>query len=254
VNFLTVQSRHIEYVRLQAKKPKAQTPTIVMLHEGLGSIAMWRDFPQKVSDATGCEVLVYSRYGYGNSDPLEVGNGVDYLHKEALETLTDILEQLNIKKPILFGHSDGGSIALINAGGAHCDLTGVIVMAPHVMVEALSIEGLEVAKKAYLNSNLRERLSKYHANVDSAFYGWNNVWMHPEFMHWNIEHYLHLITCPVLAIQGVEDEYGTMEQIDIIGRKVKRVELLKLSQCGHSPHKDQLLAVLEAVTSFVKNS
>jgi pimeloyl-ACP methyl ester carboxylesterase len=252
LDFLTVQSRRIEYVRLQAKKPKAQTPTIVMLHEGLGSIAMWRDFPQQVADATGSEVLVYSRYGYGNSDPIDKSHAVDYMHKEAMESLPDLIDQLNIKKPILFGHSDGGSIALIHAGGAGRDLTGVIAMAPHVLVENLSVASIAAAKEAYLNSNLREKLGRYHANVDSAFWGWNDIWLHPDFLLWNIEKYLPSIICPVLAIQGVDDAYGTMEQINIIGRKAKNVELLKLPQCGHSAHKDQTLAVLKAVAAFVE--
>ena len=252
MNFLTVRSRRIEYLRLHANKPKPQTPIIVMLHEGLGSIAMWRDFPQQVADATGCELLVYSRYGYGNSDPIERSHSVDFMHKEALESLPDLLDQLDVRKPILLGHSDGGSIALIHAGGAHRDLTGMIVMAPHVLVEDLSVTSIAAAREAYLNSNLREKLGKYHANVDSAFWGWNDIWLHPEFLHWNIEEYLPSIACPVLAIQGVDDEYGTMEQIDIIGRNVKDVELLKLSHCGHSPHRDQPRAVLEAVAAFVE--
>ena len=250
--FLTVQSRRIEYARRHAKQPKAHTPTIVMLHEGLGSIAMWRDFPQQVADATGCEVVVYSRYGYGNSDPIETDHGVDYMHKEALESLPDLLDQLHLEKPILFGHSDGASIALIHAGGAHRDLTGVIVMAPHVMVEDLSVTSIAAAKEAYLNANLREKLDKHHTNVDSTFWGWNDIWLHPEFLHWNIEEYLPSIVCPILAIQGVDDEYGTMEQIHVIGRTVKDAELLKLSQCRHSPHRDQPQAVLGAVAGFVE--
>jgi len=251
--FLTVQSRRIEYIRLQSSTPKAHTPTIVMLHEGLGSIAMWRDFPQQVADATGCELLVYSRYGYGNSDPIEAEHDVGFMHTEALESLPDMLDQLNIHKPILFGHSDGGSIALIHAGGAARELAGVIVMAPHVLVENLSVTSIAAAREAYLNGTLRQKLDKYHANVDSAFWGWNNIWLRPEFRLWNIEHYLPSISCPVLTIQGAGDEYGTMEQIDIIGRTVKKAELLKLpSPCGHSPHKDQPLAVLKAVADFVE--
>ena len=253
LDFLTIQTRRIEYVRLQAKKPKAQTPTIIMLHEGLGSIAMWRDFPQQVADVTGCEVLVYSRYGYGNSDPIDKSHTVDFMHKEALESLPELMDQLNIKKPILFGHSDGGSIALIHAGGAGRDLAGVITMAPHVLVESVSLTSIAAAKEAYLNGDLREKLGRYHANVDSAFRGWNDIWLHPEFLLWNIENYLPPIGCPVLAIQGVDDAYGTMEQIDLIGRRVKHVELLKLPHCGHSPHKDQTSAVLKAVASFVAN-
>jgi len=251
MNFLTIQSRRIHYVRLQSKKTKGHSPTIVMLHEGLGSIAMWQKFPQQVSDATGCDVLVYSRHNYGNSDPIGRDYDDDFLHKEALEILPEILDRLHIKKPILLGHSDGGSITLIHAGGTECDLTGVILMAPHVLVENISFSGLVAIKEDYMNTDLRKRLGQYHAHVDAAFYGWNNVWLRPDLRGWNIEEYLPLISCPVLAIQGADDEYGTMEQIDIIGRKVKDVELLKLSRCGHSPHKDQPIVVLKAITDFL---
>lgn len=251
--FLTVQSRRIEYIRLQPNNPEAHTPTIVMLHEGLGSIAMWRDFPQQVADATCCEVMVYSRYGYGNSDPIETARDVDFMHKEALESLPGILDQLKIERPILFGHSDGASIALIHAGGTRRELAGVILMAPHVMVENVCITNIAAGTEAYLHGNLREKLAKYHADVDSAFWRWNDIWLHPEFLQWNIERYLPAITCPVLAIQGADDEYGTMEQLDIIQRHVNDVELLKLPpRCGHSPHRDQPLAVLKAVAAFVE--
>lgn len=252
MNFLTVQSRRIEYVRLQAKKANVLTPTIVMLHEGLGSISMWRDFPQQVADATGCEVLVYSRHNYGNSDQLGSDYGIDFMHKEALLTLPEVLDQLNIKKPILFGHSDGGSISLIHAGGAQRDLSGIILMAPHVLVEEISVTSIIATKEAYLTTNLSHKLAKYHAHVDATFYRWVNIWLDPEFLHWNIEEYLAPISCPILAIQGTDDEYGTMQQIDIIGRKVKNVELLKLPRCRHSAHKDQPLAVLKAVVAFVE--
>lgn len=252
MNFLTVQSRRIEFVRLHPGKPRPVAPTIVMLHEGLGSIGMWRDFPQQVADATGCEVLVYSRYGYGNSEPIAQSHGVDYMHKEALESLPDLLDQLNIHKPVLFGHSDGASIALIHAGGAKRELAGVIVMAPHVFVENKTVTSIAAAKEAYTKTAMREKLAKYHADVDSAFWGWNDIWLHPDFLRWNIEDYLPSISCPLLAIQGFEDEYGTMEQIEIVGRVVKDAELVKLPNCGHSAHKDQPRAVLQAVSTFLE--
>ncbi len=254
MGFLTVKSHKIEYVILQPANHFENLPTIVMLHEGLGSVAMWKDFPQQVSDSTGCNVMVYSRYGHGNSDPKFDDRGIQHQHIEALEFLPEILDTLEIKSPILFGHSDGASIALIYTGGLNRDVAGLILMAPHVMVEDLTISSIEAARDAYNNGDLKQKLCKYHDNVDSAFYGWNNVWLHPEFINWNIEEYLPTITCPVLAIQGFDDEYGTMEQIEIIKRKVTNVDLLKLHTCGHSPHRDQPLHVLKAVQDFVSNT
>ncbi|RTL58143.1 MAG: alpha/beta hydrolase [Rhodocyclaceae bacterium] len=254
MTYLTVQGHRIEVVRLPSSHPKAGYPSIVFLHEGLGSVAMWRDFPQQVADATGCEAVVYSRYSYGKSDPLLQPHDVRYMHKEGLEALPELLDKLALEKPILFGHSDGASIALINAGGTPRPLTGVIVMAPHVMVEDICISSIEAAKVAYDTpaTKLRERLAKFHADVDSAFRGWNDIWLHPEFRFFNIEEYLPNIPCPVLAIQGEDDEYGTMDQIERIARQAKDVELVKLADCRHSPHKDQPAAVLEEVTAFVQ--
>ncbi|HEX5394404.1 MAG TPA: alpha/beta hydrolase [Rhodocyclaceae bacterium] len=253
MSFVTVQGRRIEYVRLPSAHPRKGSPCLVFLHEGLGSVAMWRDFPQQAADATGCEAVVYSRYGYGKSDPITASHDVYYMHDEGLKALPELLDNLGISKPILFGHSDGASISLIHAGGAGRDLAGVIVMAPHLMVEAVCISSIEAAKVAYDNTEtrLRERLAKFHANVDSAFRGWNDIWLHPEFLRWNIEEYIPRIQAPILAIQGEDDEYGTMEQIDRIARLAPDVELAKLADCRHSPHKDQPQAVIDAVKEFI---
>ncbi|MCP5426320.1 MAG: alpha/beta hydrolase [Gammaproteobacteria bacterium] len=247
--FLTVNSRRIEYKRIEAAHPA--DPTLVMLHEGLGSIAMWRDFPDWVAKAARCNVLVYSRYGYGWSDPLTSSRAVDFMHEEALQTLPALLEQLEISQPILLGHSDGASIALIHAGGADRPVTGVIVMAPHVMVEDISITSIQAARQTYLTTDLRDKLSRYHADVDSAFWGWNDIWLHPDFRAWNIEEYLPRIRCPILAIQGEDDEYGTLEQIDRIARQAPDADLLKLQDCRHSPHRDQPQAVITACAHFI---
>lgn len=227
--------------------PDAAAPTIVFLHEGLGCISMWRDFPEKVIDATGCNALVYSRYGYGRSDPIDAARGTDFMHREALDTLPELLDQFGIERPILFGHSDGGSIALIHAGGAGRSVRGVIVMAPHVLVEDLSIGSIEAARVAYETTDLRARLSRHHDDADSAFRGWNNIWLHPDFRTWNIESYLPGIACPVLAIQGVDDEYGTLDQIHRIAHGAADVELLELQDCRHSPHRDQPQAVIDVM-------
>ncbi len=246
-----VQGRRLEYVRLPSAHPRENAPPLVFLHEGLGSVSMWRDFPQAVSDATGCEAIVYSRYGYGRSDPLQADRHVRYMHDEALAALPELLDQLGLERPILFGHSDGGSIALIHAGACPRPVSAVVVMAPHVLVEDISVTSIAQAKVAYETTDLRQRLGRYHADVDSAFWGWNRIWLHPDFRAWNIEEYLPRIPCPVLAIQGEDDEYGTMEQIERIARGAADVELVKLADCRHSPHKDQPAAVIESVRGFL---
>ena len=250
MSFLTIQGHRIEYQLLAGAEPGA--PVTVFLHEGLGSLAMWKDFPRRVVDATGCPALVYSRYGYGQSDPLTGPRPVDFMHDEALHALPELLDKLEVQQPILFGHSDGGSIGLIHAGGTKRAVRGLILMAPHVMVEDVSIRSIEAAKRAYETTDLREKLGRYHSDPDSAFWGWNEIWLRPGFRDWNIEEYLPSIACPILAIQGEDDEYGTMEQIARIERAVPRVETLKLKNCRHSPHRDQPDAVIERVARFVK--
>ncbi|NMG75767.1 alpha/beta fold hydrolase [Aromatoleum diolicum] len=248
---ILVGETRLEYVRLPSSHPREGAPSIVFLHEGLGSVAMWRDFPQKVADASGCEAVVYSRAGYGRSDPAQLPYSVRYMHEEGLTVLPRLLDALEIERPILFGHSDGGSIALICAGGTDTRLAGVVAMAPHVLVEDISVASIAQAKVAWQTTDLSARLGKYHADVDAAFWGWNDIWLHPDFRAWNIEEYVPNIACPVLAIQGEDDEYGTMDQIDRIAAKARDVELVKLADCRHSPHKDQPEAVIAAVAEFV---
>ena len=247
--FLKVGRHRIEYERITVARD--DRPTLVLLHEGLGSMAMWRDFPGRLAHATGCNAVVYSRYGYGKSDPLGEDRGVRYMHDEALVALPALIDKLAIPWPILVGHSDGGSIALIHAGAGKRAVTGVVTLAAHVLVEDVSVASIAAAKTAFATTDLRARLARYHDNVDVMFRGWNDIWLDPDFRAWNIEEYLPGIACPVLAIQGEDDEYGTMEQMRRIGAKVKDVELLALEDCRHSPHRDQPDAVLEAVTRFV---
>lgn len=247
--FVQAGGHRIEYERIETAAPAR--PTLVLLHEGLGSVAMWRDFPGRLAHATGCNALVYSRYGYGRSDPLAAPRTVRYMHDEALCALPDLLDQLGIERPILVGHSDGGSIALIHAGARRRAVAAVVTLAAHVLVEDVSVSSIAAAKVAFETGDLRAKLARYHADVDSAFWGWNRIWLHPDFRAWNIEEYLPGIDRPVLAIQGEDDEYGTMEQMRRIGAQVKDVELLELEDCRHSPHKDQPQAVLDAVTRFV---
>jgi pimeloyl-ACP methyl ester carboxylesterase len=226
-------------------------PVLVFLHEGLGSRAMWKDFPARVVAATGCRALVYSRYGYGNSDRLQQARGVGYMHDEALDALPEVLDRLDIRNPILIGHSDGASIALIHAGAAQSQVRGLVLLAPHVFVEDLTVASIAAAKIAYRSTDLPAKLGRYHADVDNTFWGWNDIWLDPEFRLWNIEWFLPRVACPVLAIQGQDDEYGTMAQLECIARSVEDVTMIKLANCHHSPHRDQPAAVIEAVTDFV---
>jgi pimeloyl-ACP methyl ester carboxylesterase len=228
-------------------------PTLVFLHEGLGSIRQWRDFPGQVTGATGCRALVYDRYGYGDSDVLAAERvGTDFMHVEALQVLPDLLAKLKIDNPILVGHSDGASIALIHAGAGR-PARGVALMAPHVYVEDHGLKSIRIINDTFEATELPQRLGKYHRDARKTFHLWADAWLDPAFRAWNIEQYLPGIRCPVLAIQGEDDEYGTMAQLDSIQRLVKGpCELLKLRACGHSPHKDQPDRVLQAVAGFIK--
>jgi pimeloyl-ACP methyl ester carboxylesterase len=246
---LNFDGRRIEYRFVEPGA--ANGLDLVMLHEGLGSVSMWRNFPEQLAQATGCRTLVYSRHGYGRSSPLDAPRGVNYMHEEALIWLPAILARLKIRRPVLFGHSDGGSIALIHAAGSKNEVAGIIALAPHVKVEDLSVRSIDAAKTAYLETELRAKLSRHHADVDAVFWGWNRIWLDPEFRHWNIEGLLAAIRCPILAIQGEDDEYGTMEQIASIARTAPDAKLLALPACRHSPHRDQPQAVLAAAREFV---
>jgi pimeloyl-ACP methyl ester carboxylesterase len=244
----TVAGGRIEYERIAGRTPG---PTIVLLHEGLGSISMWRDFPRQVAEVTGHEVLVYSRHGYGRSAPLTAPRPVRFMHDEALVVLPALLDALEIRRPILLGHSDGGSIAIIHAGGSGRDVAGLVLLAPHVLVEEISVASIAAARVAYTEGDLRARLARHHEDVDGAFRGWNEVWLRPQFRDWTIEEYPPRITCPVLAIQGEDDEYGTMEQVERIARAVPGAQILELANCGHSPHRDRAEEVLDAIRGFV---
>lgn len=250
--FLSVASHRIEYVWSTHRND--DVAPIVLLHEGLGSIAMWKDFPEQLATATHRSVLTYSRYGYGRSDPIKAPRRPDFMHDEALIALPQLLDALRIESPVLCGHSDGGSIALIHAGGSQRSVSAVIVMAPHVMVEDISITSIEQARVSYESTDLREKLKRYHNDVDSAFRGWNDIWLDPAFRDWNIESFLPRIECPALAIQGHDDEYGTMAQIDRIVEHAPNATTLKLENCRHSPHRDQPEKVLRAITLFLEDS
>lgn len=245
----------IEYVWIEAEA--RDKPLLVFLHEGLGSVAMWRDYPVQLCAATGCRGLVYSRPAYGRSTPKPPDErwGPDFLDIQALEVLPALFSALGVdlqrERVILFGHSDGASIALIHAAHFGSQLTGIIVLAPHIMVEPNSISSIERARVIYETTDFKARLARFHEDVDSAFRGWNDVWLDQRFKAWSIEASLPRIACPVLAVQGVDDEYGTMAQIDGIAAAAPKVELLKLDACGHSPHRDQPERVTAAIISWL---
>ena len=232
-------------------------PIIVFLHEGLGSLSMWRDFPQRLCDAAGARGLVYSRPGYGRSTPraAEETWGVDFLHRQAHEVLPALLAALGIdndaQRPWLFGHSDGGSIALLYAAAQPTRAAGLVVLAPHIRVEDVSVASIAKARQAYLDTDLRERLARHHDDPDSAFWGWNDIWLRPAFKQWSIEREIESIRCPLLAVQGVDDEYGSLEQIRSIARRLPQTRLLELADCGHSVHRDQAERLIAATAAFV---
>lgn len=248
--YVTCAGHALEYEWVGAAAPGA--PTLVFLHEGLGSIRQWRDFPQQVVDATGSRALVYSRYGYGRSDVLaEPRVGVDFMHREALDALPELVAQLGLERPILVGHSDGASIALIYAGAGH-PVRAVAAMAPHVFVEPICVDSIRAARAAFGATDLGQRLGKYHRDPRKTFHLWADAWLDPEFLKWSIEEMLPRIACPVLAIQGEDDDYGTLEQLERIRRGVRGTcEIVKLPACGHAPFRDQPQAVLDALTRFV---
>lgn len=248
-SFVGVCGRQIEYQLLPAA---VAGPTLVFLHEGLGSIGQWRDFPARTVAATGLPAMVYARYGYGQSDVLAEPRQPDFMHREALDALPELLRRLGIARPILIGHSDGASIALIYAGSGQ-PAAGVAVMAPHVFMEDRNIQGIIATRKTFESTDLPQKLARYHRDPAKTFLGWNDVWLSPGFRNWNIESYLAGIKCPLLAIQGYGDEYGSMEQVDRVARQTGGpAEVLKLEDCGHSPHRDQPEKVLASLAGFIK--
>jgi len=229
-------------------------PRLLFLHEGLGCIDKWKEFPDKLSERLSLPGLVYERYGYGDSDTLEEPRQPNFLHREALDILPEVLQELEItEKLILIGHSDGGSISLLYASKFPDNVLGLILEAPHVMVEKLSAQGLKAAIMAYEHSDLKERLYKYHGkNTDSMFWGWANIWSSDKSLSWNIEEYLGHINAPVLFIQGENDQYGTLEQLEAIRKGVSGPVISEIiPECGHIPHHEAEDAVLATMHTFI---
>ncbi|GGC97802.1 alpha/beta fold hydrolase [Undibacterium terreum] len=242
----------LEYQWVGVKK--SDQPVVVFLHEGLGSVSLWKDFPEQFCSRNGFSGLVFSRYAYGRSTarPAAERFPVDFMQRQAFEVLPLFFKKIGLEKPWLFGHSDGGSIALLYAARYPDMVSGIVVVAPHIFVEDMTVAAIGVARETYLQQGLRERLARHHDDVDSAFWGWNDVWLDPEFRSWNIEAYLPSIACPMLAVQGEDDEYGTLAQITGIQDQVAQAVLQVIPQCGHSPHRDQAEVLSNKAGQFIK--
>ena len=252
---LVVDGRDVRIEHAWVGDAGAAAPLIVFLHEGLGSLAMWKDFPRTLCAAACARGLVFSREGYGRSTPRGPDERwpVEFMHRQAHAVLPALLAQLGIvEPPWLFGHSDGASIALLYAAEFPERVAGVIAVAPHIFVEDLSVASIADARTAYETTDLRARLARYHDDPDSAFRGWNDIWLDPAFRGWTIEDRLGAIRCPLLAVQGEDDEYGTMAQVEGIARRVPQARVVQLAACGHSPQRDQPAALTGAVVAFLR--
>jgi pimeloyl-ACP methyl ester carboxylesterase len=248
--FLTIGAADLEY-RFTGPAPDS-APTIVVLHEGLGSAGLWGDFPEKLQAATGAGVLAYSRAGYGASSPVTLPRPLDYMHIEALEVLPELLEAIGFRRGLLVGHSDGASIAAIYAGGIQDHrIRGLALIAPHFVVEDISVASIEAIGKAYQTTDLRAKLARWHGDVDNAFQGWNGAWLDAKFRDWDISDYLAYIRVPVAILQGADDQYGTIRQIEIARQECYcPVDVTIIPGAGHSPHREAPGATLETIAEF----
>jgi pimeloyl-ACP methyl ester carboxylesterase len=251
--FLHIGESDLEY-RMIGPAP-SEAPTIVMLHEGLGSAALWGDFPDRLQAATGMGVFVYSRAGYGASTPVALPRPLDYMSREALEVLPALLDAIGFERGVLLGHSDGASIAAIYAGGSSDHrVRGVVLIAPHFVVEDVSVASIAEIRKTYEATDLRSKLARWHQNVDNAFYGWNGAWLDPDFRRWDISDYLAYIRVPVAILQGADDQYGTIRQIEIAKEECYcPVDVTVISGAGHSPHREVPELTLATISEFAKH-
>jgi len=234
---------------LEAETIDGAEPALVFLHEGLGSVALWRDFPQRLAAATGRRALIYSRAGHGFSPVPEAPRTPRFMHEEALDVLPGLLQEHGIENPVLVGHSDGGSIALIHA--SQHPVSALVLLAPHVFVEDLSVKSIEAARKTFETTDLREKMARYHQDAERTFRLWNDIWLAPEFRAWNIEDVLPRVTAPTLLIQGEHDQYGTLAQVDAIQRGVSGPVTTAILDCRHAPHLEAPEATLQAAAAFL---
>jgi pimeloyl-ACP methyl ester carboxylesterase len=250
--FLDISGARLEFA---AHGPAPQAaPTVVLLHEGLGCVSLWRDFPHKLAAATGCGVLAYSRVGYGRSTPVALPRPLDYMTREAVETLPRVLDCAGVRRAILVGHSDGASIAAVYAGAFDDPrLMGISLIAPHFFAEAHGLKAIRAAERAFAAGDLKPKLAKYQADVEGAFYGWSRAWLDPEFERWSIADYIDRWRVPALAVQGEDDAYGTMRQIDEIRARARiDAETLILPGCGHAPQFERPTETLTALAAFCR--
>jgi pimeloyl-ACP methyl ester carboxylesterase len=247
---ITIGSSDLEY-RMVGPAPE-DAPTIVLLHEGLGSAGLWGDFPEKLAAATGTGVFAYSRAGYGASTPATLPRPVDYMHVEALEVLPKLLDAIGFRRGLLVGHSDGASIAAIYAGGVQDHrIRGLALIAPHFIVEDISVQSIAGIKNLYETTDLKSKLARWHKDVDNAFYGWNDAWLNPKFRDWDISEYLAYIRVPIAIVQGADDHYGTIRQIEIASEECYcPVDVSIIAGAGHSPHREAPEATLNAIAEF----
>jgi pimeloyl-ACP methyl ester carboxylesterase len=250
--FLAIGDAQLEY-RMVGPSP-ADAPTLVLLHEGLGSAKLWGEFPDKLAAATGCGVFVHSRAGYGSSSPVTLPRPLDYMHIEALDVLPKLLDAIGFRRGLLVGHSDGASIAAIYTGGIQDHrIRGVAMMAPHFIVEDISVASIAQIKIAYETTDLRSKLARWHGDVDNAFYGWNAAWLDPKFRGWDISEYLAYIRVPVSIVQGADDHYGTLRQIEIAQAECYcPVEVTIIPDAGHSPHREAAVLTLQTIAEFAQ--
>jgi pimeloyl-ACP methyl ester carboxylesterase len=251
VGFLDIGGQRLEYRFVGPQPDKA--PTLVLLHEGLGCVGLWNDFPEKLAAATGTGVFVYSRAGYGKSSPVSLPRPLSYMHDEARKILPKLLDAIGFRRGLLIGHSDGASIAAIYAG-SHQDhrVGGLVLIAPHFFTEDSGLAEIAEATKAYESGDLRARLARWHEHVDNAFKGWNDAWLDPRFRKWDITEFLAYIRVPVLIVQGEDDQYGTLKQIEIVQQECYcPVEVALLPGARHSPQRDAPEPTLKAISDFV---